>query len=275
MPDIDISALALPLFLPADRTERYGTAFAAGADAVILDLEDGVAPDRKDQARSALAGQRAAIAAAACPVLVRINASGSAAQPADIAAIASLPLAAIMLPKAESAANVAALAKTTGRAVLALIESAKGVAAAREIAGTGARLVFGSIDYAADIGCAHTRQALLMARSELVLASRIAGIGPPLDGVTTSTKDTELVRDDAAHAAEIGFAGKLLIHPAQLEPAREGFRPPADEVAWARRALEAGRGQGATTVDGAMVDAPVLMRAERILARHRKFGKPA
>lgn len=275
MPDFDISALALPLFLPADRIERYGKAFGAGADAVILDLEDGVAPDRKDLARAALAGQRATIAAAPCPVVVRINASGSADQPADIAAIASLPLAAIMLPKAESAANVAAIAKASGRAVLALIESAKGVAAAREIASTGARLAFGSIDYAADIGCAQTRQALLMARSELVLASRLAGIAPPLDGVTTSTKDAALVRHDAAHAAEMGFAGKLLIHPAQLEPARDGFRPPADEVAWAVRVLEAGRGQGATTVSGDMVDAPVLLRAERILARHRTFGKHA
>ena len=271
----DISAIALPLFLPADRIERYGKAFEAGADAVILDLEDGVAPDRKDQARAALVGQRAAIATAACPVMVRINAGGSAAQPGDIAAIASLPLAAILLPKAETAADVAALAKATGRAVLALIESAKGITAAREIARTGARLVFGSIDYAADIGCAHTRQALLTARSELVLACRLAGIAPPLDGVTTSTKDTALVRDDAAHAAELGFAGKLLIHPAQLEPARAGFRPPTDEIAWARRVLEAGRGQGATSVDGAMVDAPVLVRAERILARHGKFGNPA
>ena len=272
MPDTNISALALLLFLPADRTERYSKAFGAGADAVILDLEDGVAPDRKDQARAALVGQRAAIAAAGCPVLVRINASGSADQPADIAAIANLPLAAVMLSKAESATGVAALAKATGRAVLALIESAKGVAAAREIAGTGARLAFGSIDYAADLGCAHTRQALLMARAELVSASRLAGIAPPLDGVTTSIKDAALVRSDAGHAAEMGFAGKLLIHPAQVEPAREGFCPPADEIAWAKRVLETGRGQGATAEGGAMVDAPVLMRAERILAQYTKFG---
>ena len=194
MPDINISGLALLLFLPADRTERYSKAFGAGADAVILDLEDGVAPDRKDQARAALVGQRAAIAAAGCPVLVRINASGSADQPTDIAAIANLPLAAVMLSKAESATGVAALAKATGRAVLALIESAKGVAAAREIAGTGARLAFGSIDYAADLGCAHTRQALLMARAELVSASRLAGIAPPLDGVGQRERQGDLLQ---------------------------------------------------------------------------------
>ena len=139
--------------------------------------------------------------------------------------------------------------------------------AARRIAGAGARLAFGSIDFAADIGCAHVREALLSARSELVLASRLAGRAAPLDGVTTSINDPDLVRGDAAHAAMLGFGGKLLIHPAQVEPARAGFRPTPDELAWAERVLAAGRDGRATTVDGAMVDAPVRLRAEQVRRR--------
>ena len=153
-----------------------------------------------------------------------------------------------------------------GGGAIALIESARGLAAARDIARACGRLAFGSVDFAADLGCAHTREALLLARLELVLASRLAGLPAPLDGVTTAIHDDALVESDARHAAELGFGGKLLIHPKQVAAALRGFAPGEAEIAWARRVLAAG-GDGAVAVDGMMIDAPVRLRAERILSR--------
>ncbi|RYC31090.1 CoA ester lyase [Lichenibacterium minor] len=262
-----LDAVTLPLFVPADRPERFAKAFAAGADAVILDLEDAVAPGRKADARAALLAARDAIAAAGCPVLVRVNAPGTPWHEEDLAAAASLPLAALVLPKAEAASAVAAARRGAGAPVLALIESARGVAGAREVADAAERLLFGAIDLAADLGCAEERDALLFARAEIVLASRLAGRPAPLDGVTPGYRDGAPVEDDARYAARLGFGGKLLIHPAQIAPARAGFAPSDAEVAWAKRVLAAAADGRAVAVDGAMVDAPVRLRAERIVAR--------
>ncbi len=177
-----------------------------------------------------------------------------------------------MLPKAETAADVAEAARAAGVPVVALIESARGVAGAREVAGAAARLLFGSIDLAADLGCAEERDALLSARCEVVLASRLAGLPAPIDGVTPGYRDPAPVEADARYAARLGFGGKLLIHPAQIAPARAGFAPTEAEVAWAQRVLAAAEDGRAVALDGAMVDAPVRMRAERILARSRRAG---
>ncbi len=269
----DLSSPALFLFVPADRPDRWEKAFGAGADAVILDLEDAVAASAKPGARRALREGRDAIVAAPCPILVRINARSSEENEHDLAAVRDLGLVGVMLAKTETAEDVEATLAATGTQVVALIESARGLAAARPIATAAARIAFGSIDYAADLGMAHTRAALALARAELVLASRLAGRAAPVDGVTTSVKDTEAVRADAAHACEVGFSGKLLIHPAQIEPAMEGFRPSADDLAWAERVLAA-RGAGATAIDGAIVDAPVLLRAEQIVRRAARFRSP-
>jgi citrate lyase subunit beta/citryl-CoA lyase len=152
--------------------------------------------------------------------------------------------------------------------IVPLIESAAGLANARMLAAAAGvvQLAFGSIDYCADLGISHTRLALLSARSELVLASRLAARAAPLDGVTTRIDDAALVEDDARHAQEIGFGGKLCIHPAQLGPARLGFAPTDAELAWAEAILASGE-DGAVAVDGAMVDAPVRQRARALLAR--------
>ncbi len=262
-----LDAVALPLFVPADRPDRFGKAFSAGADAAILDLEDAVPPDRKADARTLLLAAADAIGSASCAVLVRVNAAGTPWHADDLAAAAMLPLAGIMLPKAESAATVADVGRKAGCAVLALVESARGLAAARELAKAAARLAFGSIDFAADLGCAETREALLAFRSELVLASRLAGLPAPIDGVTAALRDPVQIENDARYASGLGFGGKLLIHPAQIGPARAGFSPTPAEVAWAERVLANGRDGQATAIDGAMVDAPVRMRAEQILRR--------
>ncbi|WP_051357141.1 HpcH/HpaI aldolase/citrate lyase family protein [Azorhizobium doebereinerae] len=255
------------LFVPGDRPERFGKALAAGADAVIVDLEDAVATEAKAQARAAIAAHWPAEGR----LLLRVNGSGTPFLADDLALARTLRLAGIVLPKAEQAQDVAAVeAAVPGVPVIPLIESGLGLANARAIAAAPgvARLAFGSIDYCADLGSAHTREALLMARSELVLASRLAGRAGPIDGVTTAVADAALAQDDAAYAAMLGFAGKLCIHPSQIAPVMAGFAPSADEIAWARRILDAmAQGGGAVKVDGAMVDAPVRLRAESILRR--------
>ncbi|MCU0818696.1 MAG: CoA ester lyase [Beijerinckiaceae bacterium] len=254
-----------PLFVPADRPERFAKAAASGADAVILDLEDAVAPDRKEIARAALDASFTAL-----PVIVRVNAPGSPWHETDLAAATALKIHAIMLPKAEAnpgLSQACTAAMKAGIRVIALVESARGLADAREIAATQGvfRLAFGSIDYCADLGCEHTREALLAARSELVLASRLAGLTPPIDGVTTAIDQPALVTDDARHARSLGFMGKLCIHPKQVAPAIEGFMPSPTDITWAERILASG--EGAVAVDGAMVDEPVRLRARSILAR--------
>jgi citrate lyase subunit beta/citryl-CoA lyase len=252
----------VPLFVPANRPERFAKAAASGADAVILDLEDAVAPDAKDAARASLTSNFTDL-----PVLVRINAVGTRWHEEDRAALQRASFAAVMVPKAEATAEFEALCDASPIPVVALVESAQGLADARRIAATPnvLRLAFGSIDFSADVGCAHTRQALLGARSELVLASRLARLVPPLDGVTTSIEDASLIEADARHAVELGFGGKLCIHPRQIDPIRTGFAPAEEEIAWARRVL--GSGDGAVSVDGAMVDEPVRIRARALLRR--------
>ncbi len=256
-----------PLFVPGDRPERYAKAAGSGTDAIIIDLEDAVSPDNKITAREAL-GRPAALPSG-IDVYVRVNAAGTPWHADDIAAMAALPVAAIVLPKAESPSAIAQVSKEAGdKPVVALLESARGIAMARQIAACGCvpRLAFGSIDYCADLGAAHLRETLLAARSEIVLASRLAALAPPLDGVTTSLDDAALLEDDARYALNLGFGGKLCIHPRQILPVRRGFSPTPEELAWART-IAATEGQGAVRVDGGMVDAPVRARARQILQR--------
>lgn len=253
----------VPLFVPANRPERFEKAAAAGPDAVILDLEDAVSSDAKDAARAALRADFTSL-----PVLVRTNAAGTPWHAADLAAVARLRPAALLLPKAETVETLDAVATALGPQVpvIALVETALGLANARALAAHRAvkRLAFGSVDYCADLGCAHVREALLAARCELVLASRLAGIAAPIDGVTTRIDDAQEAEDDARYARALGFGGKLAIHPRQIAPIRAGFHPSDAEVAWAERVLASG--EGATAVDGAMVDEPVRIRARAILA---------
>ena len=260
------ASMNLVLFVPADRPERIAKAAAAGADAVIVDLEDAVAPEARAAAREGLAGAMQGIDA---PLILRINGPDTAWHTADLAAAARLPLSAVMLAKAETGDCCADVATATGLPVIALVETARGIANLDGIAAASARMAFGSIDYAADLGMGHTRQSLLSARAALVLAAKLAGQPAPLDGVTTATRDTALIEDDCRHSAEMGLTGKLIIHPAQIAAAQRGFAPSEDEIAWAARVLEAADGAAAVQMDGAMVDAPVIARARQIIARKR------
>lgn len=251
-----------PLFVPADRPERFAKAASSGADAVILDLEDAVAPEAKVRAREALRTDFTDL-----PVIVRINAPGTPWHETDREAAAELPLTAVMIPKSAAGEAFDAACRAIPHPIIALVESAAGLATARELAAlpSVARLAFGSIDFAADLGVAHSRQTLLPARFELALASRLASLPLPVDGVTTAIDDAALIQDDARHGRELGFGGKLCIHPRQIVPVIAGFAPSEAELEWARRVVASG--EGASLVDGAMVDEPVRIRARAVLAR--------
>ncbi len=259
----------LPLFVPATKPERIPKALSTPADAIVIDLEDAVSAPDKAQARDALANQSTLLDRAEKPVFVRVNARATDWYAEDVRLCADLPLAGVILPKAETNDDLVALRDALGseRPRLALIETVAGLAAIRQIAQAASRLVFGSIDFCADLGCDHDRTILLPIRQELVLSSRLAALPAPIDGVTTSISDADCIRDDTQHSVALGFGGKLLIHPAQIQPARAGMAPTTNQVAWAQRVLDASRGE-AVALDGEMIDAPVLARAKSILARN-------
>jgi citrate lyase subunit beta/citryl-CoA lyase len=254
------------LFVPGNRPERFDKAHAAGADAVIIDLEDAVAPAEKANARRRLA----AWLSPNKPVLVRVNGADSEWF-ADDLTLAGLPsVAGIVLPKAERVEDIARCA-AQHPVVLPLIESAAGFANLRALAQAPRvqRLVFGSIDFQVDLGMSCGEDELLPFRLQLVLETRLAGIAAPVDGVTTALDDIELTAADAHRAQRLGFGGKLCIHPRQVEPVHRGFMPSADEIAWAQRVAQAAvQAQGAATaVDGKMIDKPVISKAQAILDR--------
>lgn len=254
------------LFVPGSRSERFDKALAAGAGAVIVDLEDAVPPADKDRARAAVA----AWLDAAHPVVLRINAADTAWFAGDLALCGHPGVSAVMLPKAESSETLANVREAGARTLLPLVESAAGIAALGTIAAAPGveRLVFGSIDLQVDLGWRDALEDdLLPFRAQLVLASRLAGIGAPIDGVSTAIDDEARLREDVLRARRLGFAGKLCIHPKQVTSVNRWFAPSDDEIAWARRVLDAAAASGgaAIAVDGKMVDKPVLLRAEAIL----------
>jgi citrate lyase subunit beta/citryl-CoA lyase len=254
------------LFVPASRPERFHKALGSGADAVIVDLEDAVAPADKDAARAALA----AWLDPAHPVLVRINAADTPWFAADLELLARPGVSAVVLPKAEHPDDVVVASRAGGGlAVLPLIESALGFEQRRALAHADRveRLIFGHIDFQADLNMRATEEELLPFRTALVLASRLAGIAAPIDGVCTAIDDAELLQADALRARRLGFGGKLCIHPRQVAVVNRCFAPSAEEVAWAQRVIAADTASGgaAVAVDGKMVDRPVVLRAQAIL----------
>lgn len=153
--------------------------------------------------------------------------------------------------------------------IIALVESAVGLANLPAVlASSGVVAVaFGSVDFSLDLGCAHDRLTLLAARSEIVWRSRAASRAAPIDGVTTDLSNLDITEDDARHAMKMGFGGKMAIHPRQIEPIGNAFRPSENEIAWARDIVGAASSGEAIKVNGEMVDRPVIERARRMLRR--------
>jgi len=255
------------LFVPATRTDRIAKAQAAGPHAVIVDLEDAVAPSQKASARDALARDLPD----AGGVLVRINAADSEWFEEDVRLCAEVRARGIILPKAERAGHIEHVAQRLGAAavILPLVETARGYAALASVCAAPQvqRVLFGSIDFQIDLGITGEGEELLAFRSGLVLGSRLAGIQPPVDGVTVEINDAERVREDTLRGKRLGFGGKLCIHPKQVAVVNACFQPTDNEISWAKRVLDAAaRGGGAAVaVDGKMVDRPVILKAEQIL----------
>lgn len=265
------------LFVPGDRPDRFAKALAAGADAVIVDLEDAVAPPDKTRARDEVAKWfEAGGARDRRNVYVRLNGTDSAWFADDVAAFASHPeVRGIMLPKAADGSALSALQARSraGMRLVPLLESAAGFAAIREIAAMPGveRLVFGTVDFQVDTGIGGDGEELAYFRSLMTFASRVAGIGAPVDGVTTTIDDADAIEAAARRARRFGFGGRLCIHPRQIEPTHRGFTPAMEERVWAQRVIEAAEASSgsATVLDGKMIDAPVIQRARLILAAAR------
>ena len=257
------------LFVPGNRPDRFDKALAAGADTVIVDLEDAVPPAEKAMARKHVAGWLSP----EHPVIVRVNAFDSEWFRDDLAVCGRAGIAGVVLPKAERTDHVQALVEQVdaGISILPIIETAQGMWNVEAVARWPRvqRLLFGSIDLSIDLNLSGGEDDLLYYRSRIVLVSRVAGLQPPVDGVTTTYELPELVRADAQRAWRLGFGGKLCIHPKQIAPVHEAFAPTAEEIAWAQRVIAAAESSAgaATAIDGAMVDRPVITQAEAILSR--------
>lgn len=267
------------LFVPGSRPERFTKALDSSADSVIIDLEDAVPEENKESARAAI---RAAWPTFTTKqkqrLIIRSNSPGSKFYSADLILVQELDAAGLLIPKSESLDQVNGAAQILpNTAIIPMIETAIGLDRLNEIANSEQvlRLALGNIDLQADLGmvCDAQETELQTARFQIVLASRLAQIAPPIDGVTPSTDNIERITDDAERAKRMGFGGKLCIHPKQVPLVKGSFMPTAAEVSWAHRVIEADKASkgGAIKLDGRMIDRPVVLLAQRTLAI---AGKP-
>ncbi|AQL41360.1 CoA ester lyase [Halorientalis sp. IM1011] len=276
------------LFSPGDQPDLMRKAPGSGADAVVFDLEDGVAPDRKPEARDAV---RDVLTDSEfdpdCSVWVRINPPGTVAAEDVATALADAPpIDAVMVPKV---ADAAAVERIDGllddhgidAPVVALIESAAGVLHAEEIAAVERvdAVAIGAEDLAADIGATRTEEGteVLHAREQVVLAAAAAGVDA-LDTIHVDVDDPDGLESAAEFTVQLGFDGKMAIHPAQVPIINDAFTPSEERIDWAERVLDVkaeadAEGRGVFRVDDEMIDAPLIAQAEQILDRARAAGK--
>ena len=273
------------LFTPGDEPEMMRKALEGDADVVVFDLEDAVAPDRKEAAREAVEGVLYDIPEGAPEAWVRLNPFGGDIDGRDdLDAIDAEP-SCFVVPKAGSAEDIEAVAEAleesgTDTGVVPIVESAAGVVNAAEVA-TASRVsavVFGAEDLAADLGATRTPEGeeVIYARQKVVAAATAAGV-EAIDTLWTEFRDEEGLREDTERGISLGYDGKLAIHPAQVEVINDAFTPDARKVEWAERILEAKeeaeeRGKGVFEVDGEMVDAPLVEQARTVKHRARAAG---
>jgi citrate lyase subunit beta/citryl-CoA lyase len=270
------------LFSPGDRPELMRKAPTTGADAVVFDLEDAVTPETKSEARAAVRDVLADLDAPGVEVCVRVSPAGRGGG-ADLDVILDGPGPdALVLPKVRGADDVRDLSDLAAERdadlpVLALVETAAGILHAEAIAAAEPTdaLVFGAEDLAADIGATRTDEGteVLHAREHVVLAASAAG-ADAIDTLYTDFEDIDGLRAEAAFARDLGYDGKLAIHPAQIDPINRAFTPEQSKIEWARRILEARESadSGVFAVGGEMVDAPLVAQAERVRERARAAG---
>ena len=280
------------LFTPGNRPEMVAKVAGYDADAVILDLEDSVPLADKAATRPLVRAALPGLAGA--PRYVRVNAMDTSLTFDDLAAVVCADLDGVVLPKVESAdellaveRRLAELEQATGCEkgridLIPLIETARGVLNSREIAERGQRIRqigFGAGDFRRDVAVSFSGSLwepdgleLLFARSQVVLVSRAAGLEPPMDTVWLDVRDPAGLEQDSRAALRLGFGGKMAIHPSQLATIHAVFTPTADELAYARKVVDAfaqaeASGQAAIAVDGRLVDYPIAHKARWVLER--------
>ncbi len=260
------------LFVPGNRPERFAKAIASGAGSIVLDLEDAVPPEEKLATRTVVCNWLRQREADTPNAWVRVNSADTEYFEEDMRAVAAARPLGIMLPKTESVADLKRVVSLLGALalpIMPIIESAAGLLNALEIARGPQvqQLVFGSVDFQLDTGIIAEGEPLLFARSTLVIVSAAARIAAPLDGVTVQIGDEAQLRFDVSRARDLGFGGKLCIHPNQIALVESGFRPSEEEVRWARAVIvanDAANGR-AIRLDGKLIDLPVVERARRML----------
>lgn len=273
------------LFAPGDQPEKLRKAPTTGADVVVFDLEDAVTPAQKDTARETVNDVLQELDAD-CEVCVRVNPAGIAADD-DLRVVldGDARLDSVMLPKVGDADAVQTLSRLLAEhdadlPVLALVESAAGVVRADAIANADATdaLLFGAEDFAADVGATRTEEGseVLYARQRVVTAASAAGVDA-IDTLYTDFRDTDGLRTDTDRAIEMGYDGKMAIHPRQVSVINDAYTPTDDQITWAKRVLRAREraaddGAGVFTVDGEMIDQPLVSQAEQIRARAEAAG---
>lgn len=255
------------LFVPGNRPERFDKACAAGADVVIIDLEDAVVGVEKAAARDATQ----AWLRAGGQAWLRLNGTDTEWHTQDLSLLGLPGVLGMMLPKAERREDLQTLAAcAAGRPLVPLIETALGLWRAHELASVlgVTRLAFGSVDFQLDTGILGEDEELLYARSQLVVVSRAAGLLAPVDGVTVALEDGEALAADVARARSLGMGGKLCIHPQQVAAVNRGFLPRPDEIAWARQVVAAALAahDNPERLDGKLIDRPIIERARVLLA---------
>ena len=280
------------LFVPGNRIDRIEKAFSSQADAVIIDLEDAVAPSQKDSVRKGVSiflGK-----ASRKNVFIRVNGVKTPFFGEDLESVTQASVRGIVIPKADDPEAFGdadrKLAKLELRRslpegqirIIPQIESALGLSKSREIGASTRRmlaLAFGAGDLTLDLGAKLTRtgEELFFARSHLVWASRLAGIYGVDAPFMIDVKDMEGLSAEARRSRQLGFRGKFCIHPSQVGPVNEIFSPTPEEVEWAKRIIEAydsatGRGEGAIALEGEFVDPPVYQRARQILGFAKAVG---
>ena len=257
------------LFCPANRPDRYAKALAA-SDVVIIDLEDAIDPPDREAARAMF--REAAHGLDAERTIVRINPPGTADHQADLELLEGSAFTTVMLPKVASASDIGALAP---HLIIALCETVEGILAADEIAAADGciAMTWGAQDLALELRAASTRAEdgrflpfAGHARSTVRFAAAAAGI-PTIETVWVDIGDHDGLAQEARRAADEGFSGKLVIHPAHVDVVRDAFRPSEEQLAWAGGILAASQGGGAAAVGGQMIDRPIIELARALVAR--------
>lgn len=255
------------LFVPANRVERFEKALNTQADLVIIDLEDAVPADLKVSAREAL--EQWLICHPQHDVTIRVNGKQTEWFKDDMQLALLSNVSAIVLPKTESVQDVQAVTDVRDLDIYPLIETPRGLANVRQIAAAPSvrALMFGSIDFQLEMDMQGGYHELLSFRNEIVLASKLAGIDAPVDGVTVDFKNEAVVRLETQQAKNLGFAGKLCIHPLQVDIVNQTFSPSTEEIEWASQVIsviDEAQGQ-AVSLNGKMIDLPVILKARKIL----------